>query len=76
MLNPLLPAGFSLAWSITVAAIAICAFTALVSLFRGRDHLRPLALAVWTVAIAAFPVLGAAAWLFVGRPQSKNAGDA
>lgn len=65
--NPLLPAGYDIAWSIVAIAIAVFAVVALVSLARSAKQLTTIQALVWTLLVIFVPLVGAAAWLFVGR---------
>lgn len=65
--NPLLPAGYDIAWSIIAIAIAVFAVVALVSLARSAKQLTTIQALVWTLLVIFVPLVGAAAWLFVGR---------
>lgn len=65
--NPLLPTGYDIAWSIVAIAIAVFAVVALVSLARSAKRLTTIQALVWTLLVIFVPLVGAAAWLFVGR---------
>ena len=43
--------------------------TAVVSVLRHRAMLSSTAVAVWTLTVLLFPVLGAIAWFLIGRPS-------
>lgn len=66
--NPLLPAGYDIAWSIAVALVAVLVIIALVSLARvAGPGLTGTQALVWTVVALVVPVLGPIAWFAVGR---------
>ncbi len=65
-LNPVIPN----AWELTAQGAGALAVTivvvALISIARSR-HLTSTAQAVWVLIVLAFPILGPASWLVVGR---------
>ncbi len=66
-MNPLIPAGYDIAWSaITVLVIAL-AIVALISLARAARRLTATQGLLWTLVVLLVPVVGPVAWLAVGR---------
>lgn len=77
--NPLMPAGYDIAWSIVVSVVAVLAIVGLVSLARvagmrgdgvsgdGVPVLTGTQALGWTLLILLVPVLGAVCWLAIGR---------
>ncbi|NHI15975.1 PLDc N-terminal domain-containing protein [Microbacterium excoecariae] len=65
--NPLVPAGYDIAWSVIVAAVIALTVIALIGLARSAKHLTALQAWIWTLLVLLVPVLGAVAWLAVGR---------
>ncbi len=70
--NPLLPAGYDIAWS----AVALVAFAllvvALVSVGRAKS-LTPGQGLVWVLVSIFVPIVGPGSWLLVGRRLAKTA---
>ena len=65
--NPLIPAGYDIAWSgLTLLVIALIV-AALVSLARAARLLASVQALAWTLVVLFVPVLGAIAWLSIGR---------
>lgn len=65
--NPLLPAGYDVAWSVVMVAVVALWAVALVSLFRSAKRMTPGIGLVWALVVLLIPVLGSVAWLAVGR---------
>jgi len=70
--NPLLPAGYDVAWTAIVVALAALTATALWQALRSRAHSGGQQL-LWALVILAAPVLGALAWFVLGRPKRRSA---
>jgi len=68
--NPLLPAGYDIAWSVVTLAIVVLIAVALVTLARSAKRLTSPQALLWTLIVLFVPVLGALAWLFIGRPST------
>lgn len=67
IVNPLLPSGYDVVWSLVAVIVVALAVVALVSLTRaGRGFTSVQALA-WVLVVLFIPVLGPVAWLAVGR---------
>lgn len=66
-MNPLIPAGYDIAWSMVAALAIALTIVALISLARSARRLSMRQALVWTVLVLAVPVLGPIAWLGVGR---------
>jgi hypothetical protein len=68
--NPLLPAGYDIAWAVAMVLIVSLAVVALVSIARQARGLSSTQALVWTVVVIVVPVLGSLAWLLIGRMSS------
>ena len=65
--NPLLPAGYDIAWaSVSVLMVALLV-VALVSMARCASRLTATNAVLWTLLVIFVPFLGPIAWLAVGR---------
>lgn len=71
--NPLIPAGYDIAWSVIAAAVIALAVIALIVLARSAKQLTATQALIWTLLILFVPVLGAVAWLAVGRRSALPA---
>lgn len=71
VVNPLLPTGYDVIWTVVVLALLALAAIAIVQVLR-EPTLSGLGAALWLLVILALPVLGAVAW-FVLRPRSAAA---
>lgn len=70
--NPLLPAGYAIAWS-TIAALTIgLVLVALISLARSARRLTSAQALGWTLVTLLVPVLGPIAWLSIGRRAAST----
>ena len=65
--NPLIPAGYDLAWSAVTVAVIVLAIAALVLLARSAKRLTPRQALTWTLVILLVPFVGSLAWLTIGR---------
>lgn len=65
--NPLIPAGYDIAWSVIAAAVIALTVIALIVLARWAKQLTAVQALIWTLVVLFVPVLGAVAWLAVGR---------
>ena len=65
--NPLLPAGYDIAWSVVSVVVIALAVFALVVLARSAQRLTSWQALGWTLVILFVPVLGSLAWLTIGR---------
>ncbi|KTR09350.1 PLDc N-terminal domain-containing protein [Curtobacterium luteum] len=65
--NPLVPATYDLVWSVVAVITVALAVVASVSLSRAARRLSPWLAFAWAALIVLVPVLGAVAWLGVGR---------
>ena len=65
--NPLIPAGYDLAWSVVAAAVIALTIVALISLARSARRLTTLQALIWVLVVLVVPVLGSIAWMAVGR---------
>lgn len=69
-MNPLLPTGYDIVWSIAVVALAVYAVSALVSIWRVQASLSGFAVVGWMLLVVVAPLLGATAWFLFGRPRA------
>ena len=60
-----------LVFALMLVPIALM-LTAVVSVLRHRAMLSSTAVAVWTLTVLLFPVLGAIAWFALGRPRGTG----
>lgn len=67
VVNPLIPAGYDIAWSIVAFVVFALMILAVVSLARSAKHLTATAALVWTLVVLFMPVLGPVAWLSICR---------
>jgi hypothetical protein len=65
--NPLLPAWYDIAWSVTAVVAFAVLLIALISLARVARSLSSSQALAWTLVTLFVPVLGPLAWLFIGR---------
>ncbi len=70
--NPLLPAGYDIAWSIVALALLAFMVSAVVSLVRVSGALTGIQTIVWLVIIVALPVFGGVAWFVAGHPRTRK----
>ncbi|WEO78368.1 PLDc N-terminal domain-containing protein [Cryobacterium sp. SO2] len=64
--NPLLPAGYDVAWTIVSALMIVLLVVALVSMARSAGRITATAALVWALLVICVPVVGPIAWLAVG----------
>lgn len=67
--NPLLPAGYDVIWTISLAVIASLAVVAIAQLVRAKA-VAGLEAAIWVLIILVLPVVGPIAW-FAVRPDRR-----
>lgn len=67
IVNPLLPAGYDIVWSVVMVAIVVLMVVALVSLMRLAKSITPGVGLVWALVVLLLPVVGPLAWLGIGR---------
>ena len=65
--NPLIPAGYDVVWSVVAVLIFTLTVIALITLARASKRLTVTQALVWAAIVLLVPVLGAVAWLAVGR---------
>ena len=65
--NPLLAAGYDIAWSVVAFAIVVLIAVALVSLIRLAKSMTPGVGLIWALVVLLIPVVGPLAWLGIGR---------
>lgn len=74
--NPLIPAGYDIAWAvISILALALVVL-ALLSLARAAKNLTALQGLAWTLIVLFVPIVGPTAWLAIGRQAKKSPQDA
>jgi Phospholipase_D-nuclease N-terminal len=71
--NPLFPVGFDIAWSTMVVVVIALVVVALVSLARTASRLTSMEALIWTLVTIFVPVVGAVAWLSIGRRSALAA---
>ena len=64
--NPLLPAGYDIAWSVITAVVIALTVVALISLVRSAKRLTDWQRVVWVALILLVPVIGPISWLATG----------
>ncbi|MEJ1154412.1 MULTISPECIES: PLDc N-terminal domain-containing protein [Microbacterium] len=65
--NPLIPAGYDVAWSMVMLAIAVLAIVAMVSWWRATKWLSLTERLMWVLLIIFVPLFGPLAWFAIGR---------
>ena len=65
--NPLLPASYDIAFALFVIAHIVLILVAFVSLVRRAKTLTPWQAIAWILIVLLVPILGALAWLLIGR---------
>lgn len=75
-LNPMIPAGYDVLWTIAVVALAVVVIGALVSVGRAASRMSALLTLGWVLAVIFLPVVGSLAWFAVGRRAALAAGVA
>ncbi len=73
--NPLIPAGYDIAWSVVTVVVIGLAIAALVVLARSAKRLTTPQALGWTLVILFVPVVGSLAWLTIGRRSLSTARD-
>ena len=66
-INPLLPAGYDIAWAAIVMLLVALVVVALVSIAQTAKRLTSTQALVWTLLAMFVPVVGPIAWLSIGR---------
>ncbi|AZS43655.1 MULTISPECIES: PLD nuclease N-terminal domain-containing protein [Microbacterium] len=66
-INPLIPSGYDIAWSVVALVGAVLAIVALVSLARSARHLSARQALGWVLLTIFIPILGPVTWLAIGR---------
>lgn len=74
--NPLLPAGYDIAWTTAFLLILALTILALVSIARAAKRLTSTQAMMWTLLVVLVPVIGSLAWLAIGRVTSLSAAQA
>ena len=70
--NPLLPAGYDIAWTIISVLLVVLVIVALVSIGRAAKRLTTTQALIWTLLTIFVPVVGPIAWLSIGRRSSPT----
>ena len=65
--NPLIPAGYDIAWSVVTVVMIGLAIAALVVLARSAGRLTTPQALGWMLVILFVPVVGPLAWITIGR---------
>ena len=65
--NPLIPAGYDIAWSSVAVLMCVLLFVALVSLVRAARRLTGTQALLWTAIILFVPVVGPLCWVLIGH---------
>ncbi|TDN45486.1 phospholipase D-like protein [Curtobacterium flaccumfaciens] len=65
--NPVIPQIYDVTWSVVAIASVALVVVALVSLSRTAPRLSPWLAVAWVALIVVVPILGAVAWLAIGR---------
>jgi hypothetical protein len=73
--NPLIPAGYDMAWSVIAVLVVALTITALVVLSRSAKRLTSTQALIWTLVVLFVPVVGPFAWLAIGRPAARAEGS-
>lgn len=73
--NPLLPAGYDIAWTVISVLMIALLVVALVSIARSATRLTVASSLVWTLVAIFVPLVGPLAWLAVGRRSGGNRAD-
>jgi hypothetical protein len=71
--NPMLPAGYDLAWTLVPILMIALIAVSLVSIARHSDGLSSWATAVWSAVVIFATLLGPIAWFLIGRPAARAA---
>lgn len=74
-MNPLLPAGYDIAWTLVLVSVLALTVTALWQALRSRAHTGGEQL-LWALVIVVAPVLGSIAWFVLGRAPRRSTGTA
>ena len=64
--NPLIPSGYDVVWSLIAIAALVLLIVALVSIGRSKA-LSPRQSLIWVLLAILVPVIGPTAWLVAGR---------
>lgn len=72
--NPLLPAGYDIAWTSLVLLVIIGAIVALVVISRNRNRNRMSGpeLALWIAIVLFLPIVGPAVWFAIGHRRMRS----
>lgn len=73
--NPLIPASYDIVWSVIAAAAIALIVAAFISLARTAKEMSGVQTLVWVLVVLLIPILGAAAWLFIGRRAQRTTGQ-
>lgn len=65
--NPLLPAGYDIAWTVVSVLVIALLIVALVSMARTAKRLTSTQALIWALVTIFVPVVGPLAWLAIGR---------
>jgi hypothetical protein len=65
--NPLVPAGYDIAWAAVSVLMVALLVVALVSIARAANRLTSFQALIWVLVAIFVPVVGPIAWLSIGR---------
>ncbi len=65
--NPVIPAAYDIVWTVVMVVYLAFVIVALVSLSRTAPRLSSWLALAWAALVVMVPVLGALAWLTIGR---------
>jgi hypothetical protein len=65
--NPLIPAGYDIAWSSAAVVIFVFVLVAVVSLARAARRITGTQALLWTAIILFVPLVGPLCWMLIGR---------
>lgn len=71
--NPLLPAAYDVAWSVTVVGVILLMVIALISIARTTKRITSWQALIWTLVAIFIPFVGPLSWLFIGRRSAHRA---
>lgn len=66
-MNPILPTGYDIAWTMVLFLVIALIVVALVSLARTAKRLTSTQALIWALVTILVPVIGPVAWLSIGR---------
>ena len=70
--NPLLPAAYDIAWSVTAVAMLLLVVVVLFSIARTAELITSSQALIWTLVVIFVPIVGPLSWLFIGRRSANQ----